>query len=128
MTRAFLVDPPALQSLLCLAQQMRPDAVPGGGEVGGHRSIEIVFSVAVLVWGFLLIGGLTWVMVRSGQFWNATYLRLCVLAIVVTAGLFVIVAGYTEQQIAPMMGLLGTLVGYLLGKGGDGRSETRDSG
>ncbi len=26
-------------------------------------------------------------------------------------------AGYTSEQIAPMFGLLGTIVGYLLGKG-----------
>jgi hypothetical protein len=26
------------------------------------------------------------------------------------------VAGYSDQQIAPAMGLLGTIVGYLLGK------------
>ena len=35
---------------------------------------------------------------------------------VVTAGLYLIVAGYSDTQIAPMMGLLGTIIGYLLGK------------
>ena len=29
---------------------------------------------------------------------------------------FLIVAGYTEKQIAPVIGLLGTIAGYLLGK------------
>lgn len=38
------------------------------------------------------------------------------LTLVVTAGLFLITAGYSETQIAPMMGLLGTIAGYLLGK------------
>jgi biopolymer transport protein ExbB/TolQ len=29
---------------------------------------------------------------------------------------FLVVAGYTDTQIAPVMGLLGTVAGYLLGK------------
>ena len=32
------------------------------------------------------------------------------------AGLFLIFAGYSQDQMAPMMGLLGTVAGYLLGK------------
>jgi hypothetical protein len=36
---------------------------------------------------------------------------------VVIAGLFLITADYLENQSVPMMGLLGTVAGYLLGKG-----------
>lgn len=36
--------------------------------------------------------------------------------LVIIASLFVVVAGYTEQQITPVIGLLGTIVGYVLGK------------
>lgn len=34
----------------------------------------------------------------------------------VIAGLFLITAGDSESQSAPMIGLLGTIAGYLLGK------------
>jgi hypothetical protein len=37
-------------------------------------------------------------------------------ALIISSSIFLIVAGYTSQQIAPAMGLLGTLAGYLLGK------------
>jgi hypothetical protein len=36
--------------------------------------------------------------------------------IVVTAGLFVIPAGYSQNQMTPLMGLLGAVAGYILGK------------
>jgi hypothetical protein len=37
-------------------------------------------------------------------------------SVVVTAGLFLITAGYIDQPIAPMFGLLGTIAVYLQGK------------
>lgn len=36
--------------------------------------------------------------------------------LIIIAAVFLIVAGYSEKQIAPVIGLLGTIVGYLLGK------------
>ncbi len=92
-----------------------------------HQPVEIAFSVAVLAFGFALIVMFTRAFGRPGGPWRSVYLRLVVLTIVVTAGLFVVVAGYTQDQIAPMMGLLGTLVGYLLGREPPvQRGETRE--
>jgi hypothetical protein len=42
--------------------------------------------------------------------------RLMGLALVLTAGLFLIVAGFSQEQMAGMMGLLGSAAGYILGK------------
>jgi len=92
------------------------DVLPPQGR--WHEPVEIAFSVTVLVFGLALIIVFTSLVRREGKGWRTIYMRLVVLTIVVTAGLFVIVAGYTQDQIAPMMGLLGTLVGYLLGKEG----------
>jgi len=36
--------------------------------------------------------------------------------LVISSAIFLIVAGYSEQQISPVIGLLGTIVGYILGK------------
>jgi len=36
--------------------------------------------------------------------------------LIIIAAVFLIVAGYSEKQIAPVIGLLGTVAGYLLGK------------
>lgn len=85
-------------------------------ETRWHEPVEIIFSLGVLVFGFALIALFTRHLLRDGQHWRAMYLRLTVLTVVVTSGLFVITAGYSQEQVSPMMGLLGTLVGYLLGR------------
>ena len=36
--------------------------------------------------------------------------------LIIVAAVFLVVVGYGEAQIAPVMGLLGTVAGYLLGK------------
>jgi len=36
--------------------------------------------------------------------------------LIIIAAVFLIVAGFSEKQIAPVIGLLGTVAGYLLGK------------
>jgi hypothetical protein len=36
--------------------------------------------------------------------------------LVIIAGLVLMTSGYTDQQVAPMFGLLGTIVGYILGR------------
>ncbi len=81
-----------------------------------HEPVEIALSLGVLVFGAALILLFTRALLRMGRDWRTIYLRLVILTVVVTAGLFALTAGYTEQQISPMMGLLGTLVGYLLGR------------
>lgn len=48
--------------------------------------------------------------------WNRDATNVFTVTIIITAGLFLMTAGYSSEQIAPMYGLLGTIVGYLLGK------------
>ena len=36
--------------------------------------------------------------------------------LIIVAAVFLVVAGYTEEQIAPVIGLLGTIAGYILGR------------
>jgi len=55
------------------------------------------------------------------------FFKLVVLNLVLTTALALIVMGYTQEQIAPMMGLLGTVAGYLLGKG-EGEAAPSESG
>lgn len=43
-------------------------------------------------------------------------LRLFSTVLIITSAVFLVVAGYSSQQIAPAFGLLGTMAGYVLGK------------
>lgn len=44
-----------------------------------------------------------------------TILKVVVIPMAVMLAVFLVVAGYSDSQIAPAMGLLGTIVGYVLG-------------
>lgn len=71
-------------------------------------------SSAVLVFG-LFVCCIAAYLVKLGKS-SESVLKLFGTILVIVATLFLIVAGYSDKQIAPAMGLLGTVVGYLLGK------------
>src|SRR5437868_2612397 len=79
-----------------------------------HSATEIAFSISVLVFGAILVGLQVLVLVKRSAEWNDWSFKLMGISLVITAGLFLIVAGYTERQTAPMMALLGTVAGYIL--------------
>jgi hypothetical protein len=68
---------------------------------------------AVLVFGLLVLSLMTLLMLKNQQ--PGQILRLFTVPLVVVAAVFLIVTGYNEKQIAPVIGLFGTLVGYILG-------------
>jgi hypothetical protein len=73
---------------------------------------------SVLSFALLIVGGsvfLAW----HGVFNQLVTFKLVALTLVVSSGLVLIVAGYSSDQITSMMGLLGTIAGYVLGKGED---------
>ena len=75
-------------------------------------------SSIVLVFG-LMICALVMALMRQGR--NAdSVLKVMGTILIIISSIFLVVAGYTDTQIAPVMGLLGTIVGYLLGKNTDG--------
>ena len=98
--------------------QLQP-AMPDLAKKSGRSALEGLLSIGVLAFGLLFSGILTIVAVkcRTEKLFGASYLKLVGLTLVITAGLFLICAGYSQDQIAPMIGLLGTIAGYLLGKG-----------
>jgi hypothetical protein len=81
-----------------------------------RSNIETYLSLGVLAFGLVLIIFTGFVASKKNSGWDQEATRIFAVSVVVTAGLFLITAGYSDQQIAPMFGLLGTIVGYLLGK------------
>lgn len=71
-------------------------------------------SSAVLVYSIIVLSLATY-LIRLGKS-STSVLRIFGTILIISSSIFLIVAGYTSQQIAPAMGLLGTLAGYLLGK------------
>lgn len=95
-----------------------------------HSMMEIGLSVGVLAFGLLL----TMVHVsffRNQPDWPPIWsFKVLGLTTVISAGLFLIVAGFGQEQTASMMGLLGTAAGYILGKEGKemGANDSRNVG
>jgi len=83
---------------------------------GGRSDWELYLSLGVLVFGLLILGGQMAIMLKVGKGWGPNSIRISGLTLVVISGVFLITAGYSQEQIAPMIGLLGTIAGYLLGK------------
>lgn len=83
---------------------------PGWWSVADAMTI----SAAVLVFGSIIMV-LATCLLYLGK--NADdVLKLFGTIIIVISAVFLVVAGYTDTQIAPVIGLLGTIAGYLLGR------------
>lgn len=82
-----------------------------------HRTAdETYMGWGVLVFGIVIIGMEIAVMLRLKKGWGTQSIRITGITLVLISGIFLIVAGYSQEQIAPMIGLLGTIIGFLLGK------------
>jgi hypothetical protein len=88
----------------------QPDSQSSWWSVGEAMTI----SSAVLVFGLLTICITARLLRKESD--SHIVLRTLGTILILTFAVFLIVAGYSDQQIAPAMGLLGTIAGYLLGK------------
>jgi VIT1/CCC1 family predicted Fe2+/Mn2+ transporter len=76
-------------------------------------SDAMTISAIVLIYGGIIMI-LATVLLLKGR--NAEdVLKLFGTMVIVIFAAFLVVAGYTDTQIAPVIGLLGTIAGYLLG-------------
>jgi hypothetical protein len=92
-----------------------PDEV-NRDQIGQEPSTgPIALSISILIFGLILIGLLTY-LIKAGAIGQVPFFRLFGLSLILSTGLALIVGGWTERQIAPLMALLGTIAGYVLGK------------
>jgi len=68
-----------------------------------------------LIFVVLLFVLMAWLIQRGSS--PNSLLRVFTVPLVCVMAVFLILIGYTQEQISPVIGLLGTVVGYLLGKG-----------
>jgi hypothetical protein len=77
--------------------------------------LEFVLSVSVLVFGLIIIF-LEIFLIKTRKINAEDTIKFIVITLIITSTLFLITAGYSNDQIAPAVGLLGTIAGYLLGR------------
>lgn len=79
-------------------------------------SIILAFSLVCFLVAVLLQ--------RFGRFGEENVIRILALVLVVSGTLFLVTMGYSAEQIAPALGILGTVAGYMLGRADrDGNSD-----
>lgn len=76
---------------------------------------EFILSIAILIFG-MLMAGIGFLLKEKLREETSDHLRYLVLVVIACTGAFVILSGYSDNQIAPVFGLLGTALGYILGK------------
>ena len=88
----------------------------GVQEVGTFMDdLEFWNSVVVIVFGLIIIG-IVLFKFRVKDMDADSLIRLFTLTLVIIASMYLIAAGWDNQQTAPAFGILGTVAGYLLGK------------
>ena len=106
----------------------------GQGQVGGSANdaasadatdqsrLDLPFLIAVLVFGAVIGDGQFYYLRRHDALFSERAFKSLGLTLVVTALLFLVTGGISDERIGPALGLLGTVARYLLAKG----SETKD--
>jgi hypothetical protein len=91
--------------------------------LSSHEQVSMQTTLrcaALLLFASGLVFGGIWM--RSRDLLGEILLfKMVALTLVITSGLVLIVAGFSSDQITSMMGLLGTVAGYVLGKSEDER-------
>jgi hypothetical protein len=75
----------------------------------GELALTVIGFGAMVIIAFAIV-------LRSKAATPELALRCFIITMIITGTLFLICAGYTNDQIAPAIGLFGTIAGYLLGK------------
>ncbi len=80
-----------------------------------HNADSVTFGFMLLAFASItLISAL--IAIKKGIGPSYT-MRIVGLITVIFAAVFVVISGYSDTQIAPVVGLLGTVVGYVLNRG-----------
>lgn len=106
-----------------LLHKMDPYALDYADDSGELLLHAKIMSLASLAFGFLVLLGIIVVMIRRNSTWGNNTIRLVGIVIIITSSLFLITGGYSAEQITPVIGLLGTIAGYLLGKSDDKKTQ-----
>jgi hypothetical protein len=99
-------------------------------QVSALSSIEWWLAAAIILFGLIVLLLQFALLRRAANTQPADILRLFTVTMVVIGTLALIAIGYSSQQIAPALGLFGTILGYLLGRTDErlrGRNSTDDS-
>jgi len=106
--------PRELDSIVTAANTNNNNYYPNYSQQQYNHSLWL--SIALLIFGSVVICGIFYILITQKKGWGPNAVQIVSITLLIVAGLFLITAGYSQQQITPIVGLLGTIAGYLLGK------------
>ncbi len=110
----------ATASTEALAMKETGSVTPNAKTAWWSTHDAMTISASVLIFGAFLMALASLAMFRGAS--ESTVLRVYGMLTIIVMAVFLVVAGYDAQQMGPVIGLLGTLAGYLVG-----RSNSTDS-
>jgi hypothetical protein len=126
-TAQQVAQAPGVSAAAPTNQQM----TPAGGDTGAApfdirrimTRFEFWLSLLILAFGTAVVG-VEYALLRKRSFDGNDILKVFGITLIVVGTLFLIASGFGDKQIAPAMGLFGTLAGYILGKAsGSGKAS-----
>lgn len=100
-----------------------------GGASRSWTDVETMITICILAFGLLVLIMQSVLCFKLKINWTPfALLQFYGLTLVIIGALVLVTAGYSDQQIAAVIGLLGTIAGYLLGKtSGDAKVPDTES-
>ena len=74
----------------------------------------LMFGILMLAFGLIVFAMMALLLLKRNS--ATAVLRICALPLIIVSAVYLIVVGYTETQIAPVLSLLSAIAGYLLGR------------
>ncbi len=100
----------------------------GGGAVSFTSQREFVLSLLVMVFGLVVVLGEFVLLYRRPEVAVEDLLKVIAVTLILIGTLMALTAGFSSEQIAPAMGLFGTIAGYMLGRGQSTSGGEGDAG
>ena len=88
----------------------------------------LFLNIAIILMALVLCGAEILVLINTKQGWGPNAVRVIAVTLIVTTALLALTSGVgtSQQNLAPLWGLLGTIAGYVLGVGEDDKKEIQD--
>lgn len=111
--------------LLAQAINAKPQSQQIVGFENFMTSREMWLSLFVLLFGLAIIG-VQYLLMRSVVARHISEIfKLFTVTLIIIGTLLLISSGFSGEQIAPALGLFGTIAGYILAKSGDDRASNQ---
>ena len=106
----------------------QPMAADSSSNISFVSTREFQLSVMILVLGLGALIGEYLLIKASAQKSHGLDMKLFIVTLIIVGSLLLIASGYNTSQISSVMGLFGTIAGYLLGKNEPTETAQRSSG